>query len=129
MYTQIIPSFFTPTCCTCKFPSLSLPPPPLSSVINCALGLWRFVESSQHRHDEQFYIYITLLLVVVVFEVGMGVYHFVAKYIKPDLSQPPKDDEKYKDIELTETPNGKSSPQVEVKVKKPAKKKPSKVRG
>ena len=103
-----------------------LPSPPLP-VINCALGLWRFVESSQHRHDEQFYIYIALLVVVIVFEVSMGLYHFIAKYIKPDLSQPSKDNEKYKDIELTETTNGKSSPDVKT-VKPPAKKKPSKVR-
>lgn len=123
MYTYIIPSLTSapPPASSQVFPSL----PP---VINCALGLWRFVESSQHRHDEQFYIYITLLLVVVVFEVGMGFYHFVAKYIKPDLSRPPKDGEKHSDIELTETTNGKSSPEAE-KVKTPAKKKPSKVRG
>ena len=89
------------------------PSPP--SVINCALGLWRFVEASQNRHEEQFYLYIVLLIVVVLFEVGMGIYHFVAKYIIPDLSKPPKDDSQppTEDVELTETTNGKNPPQTE----------------
>lgn len=108
-------------------PSLSPLPPP---VINCALGLWRFVESSQDRHKEQFYLYIVLLVVVVVFEVGMGVYHFVAKYIKPDLSKPPKDPRhaQFEDLELTEATNDKNSPKTENKDKPAPKKQPSKAR-
>ena len=88
------------------------------------------MESSQNRHEEQFYLYIVLLIVVVVFEVGMGIYHFIAKYIIPDLSKPPKEDkqEKLDDIELTDATNGKGSPQTEKKDKPAPKKLPSKVR-
>lgn len=112
-----------------SLPLLSLVPSP-PSVINCALGLWRFVEASQHRHDEQFYLYIVLLIVVVLFEVGMGIYHFIAKYIIPDLSKPPKDDTQSpsEDIELTEATNGKNPPQTEKKDKPAPKKRPSRVR-
>lgn len=112
-----------------SLPLLSLFPSP-PSVINCALGLWRFVEASQHRHEEQFYLYIVLLIVVVLFEVGMGIYHFIAKYIIPDLSKPPKEDTQSpsEDIELTEATNGKNPPQTEKKDKPAPKKRPSRVR-
>ena len=88
------------------------------------------MESTQDRHNEQFYLYIILLIVVVVFEVGMGVYHFVAKYIIPDLSKPPKDPKpaQFEDIELTEATNDKNAPKTEKKDKPAPKKQPSKVR-
>lgn len=88
------------------------------------------MELSQDRHPEQFYLYIVLLIVVVLFEVGMGIYHFVAKYILPDLSKPPKDDSQppSEDVELTETTNGKNPPQTEKKDKPAPVKQPSRVR-
>ena len=55
-------------------------------VINCGLGLWRFVEFT--RRPEQFWVFVVLAIIVFLFEVTMATYHFISKYVLSHLSKP-----------------------------------------
>jgi hypothetical protein len=79
----------------------------LLSFVNCAIGVWLFVQRTER--PVPFYLLIVTLAILIALEVGMGIYHFIAKYIVSSLSAPKS--EKKEDVELRniDTPADKES--------------------
>nr|QHX41471.1 ferric-chelate reductase 1 [Halisarca dujardinii] len=71
----------------------------LLSFVNCALGVWLFALRTQRTAP--FYLIVVTLIILIAFEVGMGIYHFVAKYIVSSLSSAPEESKKT-EVEMRE---------------------------